>query len=798
MNDNVQHGLGLNDPSQEAKQDCPVECLGKTFANDTERRGHYLTLLAEKLKDPEFRNIEGFPIGEDEDILNLSDPPYYTVCPNPFIEDFIEHYGRLYDPAEGYKREPYAADISEGKNDPIYNAHSYHTKVPHKAIMRFILHYTRPGGVVYDAFCGTGMTGVAAQMCENKEEVESLGYRVDSNGGVYENLRSEDEDTEKWSKFSQLGKRYALLNDLSTAGTFIAKNYNSSVDLINFQRIAKAAIQKFETKTGWMWETLHSDGKTKGKINYVVWSDVYACPECSEEITYYDQVFSGKGSKVNFDPEFSCPSCSCLLNKSPKKDSSASKPLRVFESYFDPVVKKVLEKQKQVPVLINYSVGTKRHEKYLDEGDFEIINASKMEGKEYSNVPNYEIREGEKSSDPYSSGVKYVHQFYSGRILQSLDMLLSIIEDEVGLDFIFGSMLPKLTIMNRYMPQHGSRALVGPMANTLYVPAVSVENNVIDQFVFQYKKILKALNGFGDSVISTQAAQSVSIPKESLDYIFIDPPFGANIMYSELSYIREAWLGCLTNQKPEAIESRAQGKTLDSYMYLMKSCFESCYDYLKPGRWMTVEFSNTKSSVWNAIQYALTDAGFIVASVTALDKSRGGLHAMLGPTAVKQDLIISAYKPNDGFENRFKSESDEDGVWDFVRTHLGYLPVVKNQSDEIVKIPERDPRILYDQVVSYFVRNLRDVPISSKEFQQGLLERFAERDGMIFLPEQVSEYDKARISSKQLKQLSIFVDDEASAIEWIRQLLNEKPQTYQDIHPKFINELAGWKRLRSN
>ena len=44
--------------------------------------------LREKLKDPEFRKIEGFPIGSDEDILALSDPPYYTACPNPFLEDF--------------------------------------------------------------------------------------------------------------------------------------------------------------------------------------------------------------------------------------------------------------------------------------------------------------------------------------------------------------------------------------------------------------------------------------------------------------------------------------------------------------------------------------------------------------------------------------------------------------------------------------------------------------------------------------------------------------------------------------
>jgi DNA modification methylase len=112
------------------------------------------------------RNIEGFPIGKDEDIIALSRPPYYTACPNPFIREFIEKNGKPYDEeTDDYHCEPFAADVSEGKNDPIYNAHSYHTKVPHKAILRYVLHYTRPGDIVFDGFCGTGMTGVAAQMC---------------------------------------------------------------------------------------------------------------------------------------------------------------------------------------------------------------------------------------------------------------------------------------------------------------------------------------------------------------------------------------------------------------------------------------------------------------------------------------------------------------------------------------------------------------------------------------------------------------------------------------------------------
>ncbi len=45
----------------------------------------------------EMKKIEGYPIGEDKDISALSDPPYYTACPNPYLNDFIAEHGRPYD-----------------------------------------------------------------------------------------------------------------------------------------------------------------------------------------------------------------------------------------------------------------------------------------------------------------------------------------------------------------------------------------------------------------------------------------------------------------------------------------------------------------------------------------------------------------------------------------------------------------------------------------------------------------------------------------------------------------------------
>ena len=61
----------------------PVECLGRVFPDDETRRLDFLASLREHLFDFGFRQSDGFPLGEVEDILALSDPPYFTACSNP-------------------------------------------------------------------------------------------------------------------------------------------------------------------------------------------------------------------------------------------------------------------------------------------------------------------------------------------------------------------------------------------------------------------------------------------------------------------------------------------------------------------------------------------------------------------------------------------------------------------------------------------------------------------------------------------------------------------------------------------
>lgn len=725
------------------------------------------------------RHIEGFPIAKDEDIIALSDPPYYTACPNPFIEDFIKKHGKHYDEAtDDYHREPFAADVSEGKNDPIYNAHSYHTKVPHKAIMRYILHYTEPGDIVFDGFCGTGMTGVAAQMCGNpdpefKAKIETEMPYV------------------KW------GARKAILNDLSPAATFIAYNYNTPVDVGEFEKEAKRILTECEKECGWMYETQHTvDGKLQygidgkpimGRINYTVWSDVFICPTCSNEIVFWDVAFDKKNGKVN--DTFFCPCCRSELTKRSCE--------RAQETHFDTRLNKAVTMAKQVPVLINYSVGKKRFEKTPDEYDLALIE--RINNMEISYwYPTDELPNGYNTEQPKRShGITHVHQFYTKR---NLAVLTAISHKALTsrLKIVFQSINATLTSkLVRYNMGHRGN---GPVSGTLYVPSLVAESNVLNLLIGKQTDFLSIYNKttyFCGAQINVGSTSDLkNIKENSIDYIFTDPPFGGNINYSELSFIWEAWLKVFTNQKPEAIINAVQGKGLLEYQSLMTQCFSECYRILKPGRWMTVEFHNSQNSVWNAIQESLQRSGFIIADVRTLDKQQGSFKQVTTTSAVKQDLVISAYKPKESFKREFISHAgSEETAWSFVRQHLEKLPVVVIKNGKIEVIAERQAFLLYDRMVAYHIMNGIAVPLDATDFYKGLDERFLKRDGMYFLADQVNEYDTARIvNDVEPVQFELFVTNEKSAINWLYQQL-ETPQTYAELQPKFMQEIKTWDKF---
>ncbi len=712
------------------------------------------------------RNIEGFPIAKDEDIIALSDAPYYTACPNPYIEEFIRENGKPYDEAtDDYHREPFAADVSEGKNDPIYNAHSYHTKVPHKAIMRYILHYTNPGDIVFDGFCGTGMTGVAAQMCATPETEFKMQIEGEMPGV-------------KW------GARKAILSDLSPAATFIAYNYNTHANVSAFREEAKRILTQVEKEFGWMYETRHSIGQSTldgkplmGKINYTVWSEVLICPNCGAENVYWDMATDIDKATITSDCH--CIKCNCEVIK---RESQRS-----FETHFDDLINKPVSLVKFVPVLINYTYGDKRHEKTPDEYDLELIEKINSMVSPYW-IPNNQIRVGDKTDDPERLGITYVHQMYTKRNAIALACINAHVTMPKML-WVLTSAMPRLAKQNKFTMDRK----MGIFSGTLIIPSLHIESNPLNTIKRKIKDASKA-EFVGKDVPIIQCGSLVSLPNlpdNSCDYVFTDPPFGDNINYSELNYLWESWLKVITNTKTESIVSVKQEKSLLEYQNLMERAFAEYYRVLKPNRWITVEFHNSRNAVWNAISEAIQRAGFIVADVRILNKQQSSYNQVRGATqAIKQDLVISAYKPKDSFKREFISRAgSEETAWAFVRQHLDNLPVAVVKNGKIELISERQAFLLFDRMVAYHIMNGISVPLDAADFFGGLDDKFLKRDGMYFLADQVNEYDTARIiNDVEEIQFSLIVSNEKTAIAWLYQQLST-PQTYADIQPKFMQEI---------
>ena len=227
------------------------------------------------------------------------------------------------------------------------------------------------------------------------------------------------------------------------------------------------------------------------------------------------------------------------------------------------------------------------------------------------------------------------------------------------------------------------------------------------------------------AALSTSDCANLALLDNCIDYVFTDPPFGENIYYADLNYLVESWHRARTRFEPEAIVDRARKKEIPDYQKLMHRCFQEYFRVLKPGRWMTVVFHNSKNAVWNAIQEALLAAGFVVADVRTLDKRQGSFRQVTS-TAVKQDLVISAYKPNGELENRFRLQAGtEDSVWDFVRTHMLQIPVFVATEGQAEVIAERQSYLLYDRMVAFHVQRGVTVPLSAAEFHDGLTQHFS-------------------------------------------------------------------------
>ncbi|QRF67272.1 DNA methyltransferase [Ponticoccus alexandrii] len=540
---------------------------------------------------------------------------------------------------------PFDEEVSAGKNTYTYDAHTYHTKVPPQGIANVIREYLPDGGLVLDPFGGSGMTGVAARY---------LGYDV-------------------------------ILNELSPAAGFIAHNFLQTVDVDEFNQCVSQIMDSLSELRGQLYNTECRECGSTVEQQFAVWSYQLECNHCEEKFVLWDHCrkYGRTVREHKLLRKFPCPHCGEEVNKS-------------YLKRFEPV-----------PVFLGYKCCSKKIVEHpLLKTDLEKTAVCEDILLKYrDDIPNQPLPDGVNLSQPKRHGLDAVEKFYTKRNLIACAAIwreIRKIEDPnlaAAVGFVFTSLYQRVTRLSEYRFWGGS----GNTAN-FNVPQIFNETNVFVTFERKAKSIADhfvttAKNYGGRALVRTGSATDMGfLPDDSIDFIFTDPPFGANINYSEMNILWETWLGAFTDATDEAIMNRSQGKGVEDYQALMQRSLEEANRVLRPNHWMVLVFMNSSEKVWTALQNAIVDAGFVIEKVNIFDKQHGTFKQFVSENTAGADLMIHCRKHSGDEAKKVPEERPTLEVFDFLESQKDSIPVLPFL--HVKRDAEVDYRTLYSRYIA--------------------------------------------------------------------------------------------------
>ncbi len=489
--------------------------------------------------------------------------------------------------------------IDVKRSDPVYMAHAYLTKVPVPAILPFIEAFTQPGDVVLDPFAGSGMTGVAA---------------------------------------AALGRR-ARLFDVSVLGRHIGTNYVNLVEPQPLRKRAHEAVTAARERLGDIYGVVCSQCGEPAELAKTVWSMVMRCSACSADVNFYGSLEAAEWRK----DRMRCPSCASEFS---------SRAQRVDEA----------------PVLDSISCGCQRTQ--IDQPWSHALDQVPADVPAVPDVAIEPTRQMYVASALGRNGYTSTASFFSERNQAALAVLRECIEQveepelRAKLRFCFTAILTRASKRYQWSKK---RPLNAANAN-YYVAPVFYEWNVFDLFARKVEAVIKSDNwvreqrGAGslfdsvdqmDVTYETASAAALPLADQSVDYVFMDPPFGSNIFYSDMSLFHEAWLGEITDDRQEAVVDRVdtgEPRTADRYEQLLVNALRECRRVLKPGGHITMVFGNSSGSVWSLVQRAIAQAGLAVVPelISVLNKGQRSVKGLASgfENVATLDLIITMQPSN--------------------------------------------------------------------------------------------------------------------------------------------------------
>ncbi|MCJ7720307.1 MAG: hypothetical protein MUO36_02445 [Candidatus Hadarchaeum sp.] len=656
---------------------------------------------------------------------------------------------------------------------PVYKMHRYFARRPWSVFRSLVEHYSNPGSIILDPFCGGGVT-------------------------VVEGLR--------------LGRKVIGV-DINPLATFITSMEVIDVDLEElkdaFEQVEAACRAKIEE----LYLTTCPKCGEKVPADWFEWSNVVECKECGKTVELHKAKRVGKGEKIAgvSAGKYRCCHKGCKAEWRPSE----------------------CKRLDDVLISVHVICPKCRHKGEFPPTERDIELARSIGGSHRERIkredlwhPSLEMPDWWDLRRPYNAHIKRFDQFFTPRNLFANAVIGTYIKTAKSqldpsvrdlLGFVFSA---SLRFTNKMVFRNKGWQGGNPIewaSSTYWLPEVFCEINpwqawrnrcraiksgkeysrkeIGDKCVIgeTYEGLLNSPTAF----IWTGRSTNLPLPDSSVDVVITDPPYGNNVLYAELCNFYWAWVGGilgrngLIDDTKEAVVSKEHKKGLAEYRTLLYEVFRECHRVMKSGRWMVMTFHNKEFKVWNAIHLAAHDAGFKLAEhdgmiyqppvanyTQTIQTRRSG--SMLG------DFILSFQKVDK--QPDFKQiEHAETG-----------LQIERLAAEAVLHHQGASLSLIYMKLMPWLLNNNLLDKISEKELVPYLTNSFEEKDGKWRLKaspggelkQALEEYSKQHYKASY-EELD-FVPVEARIEYLIRRLLYSRGFATQDdilstIYENLIN-----------
>ncbi len=263
---------------------------------------------------------------------------------------------------------------------------------------------------------------------------------------------------------------------------------------------------------------------------------------------------------------------------------------------------------------------------------------------------------------PKGSDVEVVQQLFSQEQLAQLACLKHLILQEPNPNIRKSLLLAfssTLTVSN--LTTHagkGGGPNSGFFAYYRYrIAPEPAELSIINSFEAKFKKVLHAKREIESEinvdtiqhlqVIQGSATDLSFLKKDSVDYIYTDPPYGKKIPYLDLSIIWNAWLDLNVTESDyalEAIEGGTHEKSKTEYNELIARSIQEMYRVLKFDRWLSFVFAHKDPEFWHLIIDTAERCGFEYAGAGAQKNGQTSFKKRQHPFTVLSGQLIIHFK----------------------------------------------------------------------------------------------------------------------------------------------------------